>query len=107
MTERIEHRETTSVPLETTPSEPSTTTAEREWARARVEKKSKFRADLVAYVVINAFLIGIWVVNGFGSFWPGWVLAAWGVFLSLDAWNVYGRRSVTEVDIDRELRRNR
>jgi hypothetical protein len=35
----------------------------------------------MAYLVINAFLVGIWAASGFGSFWPGWVLAVWGVLL--------------------------
>jgi hypothetical protein len=43
-------------------------------------------------------------VSGFGYFWPGWVLAAWGTFLLLDAWNIYHRRPITEDDIDKELR---
>jgi hypothetical protein len=42
-----------------------------------------------------------------GYFWPGWVLAGWGVLLVLDAWNVYGRRPLTDDDIDRELRNRR
>lgn len=77
--------------------------AERERARRRVERKRKFGGDLVAYLVINAFLIGTWAVTGRGYFWPGWVLAGWGVLLLLDAWGVYFRRPVTEDDIDREL----
>lgn len=80
---------------------------DREWARKRVEKKHKFRGDLVAYVVVNLFLIGIWAVSGFGEFWPGWVLAAWGMFLLLDAWNIYYRRPITEHEIDEELRARR
>lgn len=75
-----------------------------ERARKRVEKKHKFRSDVVAYVVINLFLIGIWAVSGFGYFWPGWVLAAWGMFLLLDAWNLYYRRPITDDDIEEELR---
>jgi len=46
-------------------------------------------------------------VTGFGYFWPGWVLAGWGVLLLLDAWNVLYRRPITEEDLDRELRRLR
>jgi hypothetical protein len=80
---------------------------EYEQARKRVERKRKFRADVVAYVVINAFLIGVWAVGGMGYFWPGWVLAGWGVVLVLDAWNVYYRRPVTSRDIEDELRRGR
>jgi len=76
-------------------------------ARKRVERKRKFAGDLVAYVVVNAFLIGIWAITGLGYFWPGWVLAGWGVLLVLDAWNVYFRRPITEADIEKELRNGR
>lgn len=83
------------------PAEPT----ERERARARVEKRHKLHADFVAYVVINLALVVAWAAAGFGYFWPGWVLGFWGVFLLLDAWNVYSRRPVTEAEIDEELRR--
>jgi len=87
-------------------AEPSgSTSPEYQSARKRVERKRKFVGDVVAYVVINAFLIVIWAVNGSGYFWPGWVLAGWGVLLVLDAWNVYYRRPITQADIDKELRR--
>jgi len=88
-------------------SESAPATREREAARKRVEKKHKFRGDAVAYVVINLFLIGLWAATGFGYFWPGWVLAGWGVLLILDAWNVYCRRPITEEEIDKELRAGR
>ena len=80
---------------------------EYERARKRAEKKHKFRGDVAAYVLINAFLIGVWAVNGFGYFWPGWVLACWGVLLALDAWNIFYRRPVTDSDIARELNNQR
>ena len=77
---------------------------EYEQARKRVEKKRKFQGDVVAYIVINAFLIGVWATTGLGYFWPGWVLGGWGVFLLLDAWNLYYRKPITEEDIERERR---
>ena len=80
---------------------------EYEQARMRVERKRKFRGDLVAYLVINAGLIAAWAATGFGYFWPGWVLAAWGVFLLLDAWNTFYRQPITEEDVERELGRRR
>ena len=80
---------------------------DRDRARKRVEKKHKLRGDVVAYVVINVFLIGIWAVTGAGYFWPGWVLAGWGVMLLLDAWNAYFRRPITEHEIDEEMARRR
>lgn len=83
---------------------PSDMAPDYERARARVEKKRKFRADLVAYVVINAFLVGIWAFGDRGYFWPGWVLAAWGVGLILTAWDVFYRHEITEADIQREMR---
>jgi len=80
------------------------TGSEYEQARARALRKRKFRGDVVGYLVINAFLIGIWAIAGFGYFWPGWVLAGWGVLLILDGWDSY-RRDVTEEDVQRELHR--
>jgi fatty acid desaturase len=83
-------------------------TPEREWARARVEKKHKLRGDFAAYVAINLALVAAWALTGFGYFWPGWILTFWGVFLLLDAWNIYHRRRpVTEDEVDEELRRHR
>lgn len=72
-----------------------------------MERKRKFRGDLIAYLVINAGLIAAGAATGFGYFWPGWVLAAWGVFLLLDAWNTYYRQPITEEDVERELRKQR
>jgi fatty acid desaturase len=83
------------------------TSSEYERARARVEKKRKFRSDVVAYVVINAFIVGIWALTGSGYFWPGWILAAWGMGLVLAGWDVFFRRDVTDEDIQRELRKIR
>lgn len=80
---------------------------ERKLARERVEGRRDFASHLVAYVVVNAFLIGIWAVTGRGYFWPGWVLGGWGIGLVLHAWEVFLRRPVTEADIDRELQRRR
>lgn len=81
--------------------------SEYELARKRAEKKRKFRGDLVGYVVINAFLVGVWAVTGAGYFWPGWVLAAWGIVLVLSWWDIFYRHELTEEDIQRELRRGR
>ena len=83
------------------------TTSDYEQARARMLRKRKFRGDVVAYFVINAFLVGLWAVWGFGSFWPGWVLAIWAVLLLLDGWDVYFGHDVTEDDIVRETHKSK
>jgi hypothetical protein len=55
----MEHRAWHDTASKTRRPETSGTDSERERARKRVERKRKFQADVVAYVVINAFLIGI------------------------------------------------
>jgi hypothetical protein len=107
MAELTDERKTDGAPPAPTRPETDDETAARHWARTQVERKHKLRADAVAYLVINAFLIGAWMATGFGYFWPGWVLAGWGVLLLLDAWNVYYRRPVTDAEIEQELRNRR
>ena len=80
-----------------------TTASHYEQARVRLMRKQKFRGDVVAYIVINVFLVGIWAVSGYGYFWPGWVLAGWGILLVLDGWDAYYRHDVTEADIQSEM----
>ena len=46
--------------------------ARHEQALRRVKAKRDLSAHAVVYVVVNAFLIGIWWFNGQGYFWPGW-----------------------------------
>jgi len=80
--------------------------SERERARRRVQDRRDFGAHLVAYVVVNSFLVLVWAITGAGYFWPVWVMGAWGIGLVLHAWEVFVRRPVTEADIDAELRRH-
>jgi hypothetical protein len=80
---------------------------ERERTRKRLQDRRDFGSHLVAYVVINAFLLGVWMLTGAGYFWPAWVLAGWGVGLVLHAWQTFVVRPITEADIDAELQRYR
>jgi 2TM domain len=88
--------------------EPGTSAVtDRERARKRLQDRRDFGSHVVAYFVINAFLIGVWAVTGAGYFWPAWVLAGWGVGLVLHGRETFVRRPITEEDIDSELRRHR
>ena len=80
---------------------------EREEARRRVQAKREFVSHVVAYVVVNVFLVCVWATTGAGYFWPAWVIGGWGAGLALHGWDVFLRRPVTEADIDAELRRGR
>jgi 2TM domain len=83
----------------------TSTVSERERARTRVQTRRDFASHVVAYIVINAFLVGIWAFTGAGYFWPAWVLGAWGAGLVLHAWDAFVRRPITEADIDAEIQR--
>jgi 2TM domain len=88
-------------------SSPTPSGEARQMAFKRVQRKRKVIGDAVAYVAINAFLVVVWAVTDRGYFWPGWVLGGWGLLLLLDVWNAYYRKSITDADIDRELRSQR
>jgi hypothetical protein len=80
----------------------------RDQAIRELRRKRDFWRHVVSYVVINAFLVAIWFfVAGRGYFWPGWVMLGWGIGLVLNAWEVYGRKAITEADIAREVERQR
>jgi hypothetical protein len=87
------------------PEATPTAGGEREAVRQRLEARRRFSSNLVAYVVVNAFLIGVWAVTGGGYFWPAWVIAGWGAAIVLHAWDAFLRRPVTEADVDAELHR--
>ena len=80
---------------------------ERERIRKRLQDRRDFGSHLVAYVVVNTFLVLMWALTGAGYFWPAWVIATWGAGLVLHAWDTFLRRPVTDADVDAELRRHR
>jgi hypothetical protein len=43
-------------------------------------------------------------VSGGGYFWPGWVMAGWGVGLALHGWQTYRvEKPITDEEIQREM----
>jgi len=80
---------------------------DRDRARKRIQDRRDFGSHLVAYVVVNAFLVLVWAFTGAGYFWPAWVLGGWGIGLVLHAWETFVRRPITEADVDAELQRHR
>lgn len=81
-------------------------TERREAAIKRLKKKRDFKAHVFAYVVINAFLVGVWALTGAGFFWPAFVLVGWGVGLVFNAWDVYARQDISEEEIRREMEKS-
>lgn len=91
---------------ESNETDPGTGESERELARRRIQKRRGLQTNLVAFVVVNAFLVGVWALTGGGYFWPGWVIGAWAIGVVMATWDYY-RGQITEADIDAELRRRR
>ena len=80
-----------------------------EWVRARkrVTDRRDFGTHILVYIVVNSGMIAIWALTGAGYFWPAWVLGCWGIGLVLHGWDAFGKRPVTDADIEEELRRQR
>jgi hypothetical protein len=79
----------------------------REQALDRLKKRRDFLGHLVVYLVVNGAVWVIWLVTGAGYPWPAWLSGAWAIGLVLNAWDVYGRRPISESDVRREVERLR
>ena len=83
----------------------------REEAIERLRRKRKFDDNAIAYVAVNCVLWLIWALTDRsadgGLPWPAWVSLLWGFFLAMDAWRTFGRRPITEDEIEREVKRYR
>jgi hypothetical protein len=86
---------------------PNTEQELREQAISRLKKKRDFRAHVFIYVAVNAALVVIWAITGAGFFWPIFPILGWGIGVAANAWDVYGRKPLTEDEIRRETERLR
>ena len=71
-------------------------------ALERIEKKQEFHAHLLAYVLVNALLVGIWAVTGAEFFWPVFLLLGWGIGIGFRVGHVPGRRAERTPDPARD-----
>jgi hypothetical protein len=79
----------------------------RKLAVNQLKKKRDFKTHIVIYFTVNAFLVVIWAVTGAGFFWPVFPILGWGIGVAANAWDVYGRKPITEEEIRREAERLR
>jgi hypothetical protein len=79
----------------------------REQAIERLKKKRDFKTHVLVYVSVNAFLVVIWAVTGGDYFWPIFPILGWGLGVLANAWDVYGRKPISEEEIRREADRLR
>jgi hypothetical protein len=78
---------------------------DREQALLRLKKRRDFQAHAAAYLVVNAAVWVIWAATGTGYPWPAWITGWWAVGLAMNAWDAYFRRPITELDVEREIKR--
>lgn len=70
----------------------------------RLKKRRDFQVHLLTYILVNAFLVGIWAISDVhGFFWPIFPILGWGVAVILNAWDVYRGEEFTEDQIQREM----
>ena len=80
----------------------------RDQAVERLKKRRDFRTHIIMYVLVNAFLVVIWAVTSApGLFWPIFPILGWGIGVAANAWDVYGRKPISEDEIRREQERLR
>ena len=82
---------------------PSRGASIREQAIGRIGK----RRDLPALLIVNAAFWAVWAATSGGYPWPAWISGLWAIGLITNAWDVYGRRPITEAEIAREIDRLR
>ena len=77
----------------------------RQQAIRNLKKKRDFRGHLFIYVAVNAVLVVIWAITSGGFFWPIFPILGWGIGVAANAWDVYGRKPISEDEIARETER--
>ena len=73
------------------------------WRSSASTSAPDFKAHLLAYFLVNTFLVAIWAVTGAGFFWPVFPILGWGIGVAFNAWDVYRRPFPTEAQIQHEI----
>ena len=79
--------------------------AARDQAIKHLKKQRDFRGHLLVYLLVNTFLVVIWAITSHGFFWPAFVIVGWGIAVVMNAWDVYGRKDISEEAILHEVER--
>jgi hypothetical protein len=75
----------------------------RERAVRRLKKKRDLQAHLLAYALVNTFIVIVWAATGAHFFWPIFVIVGWGIGLVMNVWDVYRSGEPTEERIREEM----
>jgi len=92
----------------TTPEAPQTVAQNdlRKTAIERLSKKRDLQAHLLAYLVVNLALNGIWwLTNPDGFYWPMFPLLIWGIGIVFHIWDFIVGKTPSEEAIRSEMDR--
>jgi 2TM domain len=70
----------------------------------QIRRFRDFSSHLLAYVVINAQFVFIWLSQGQGFFWPAFPLGGWGLGLSFQHFNMVLRGQMTDEEVRHKMR---
>lgn len=80
----------------------------RERAVKQLKKRRDFTTHLLFYVLVNSLVVALWFLAGAdGFFWPGPLIAFWGIAVVMNAWDVWHGDGFTEEQISDEMARLR
>ena len=72
----------------------------------RLWAKRGFKIHLTAFAIASLAMLLIWATASGGDyFWPIWPIAGWGIGLAVHAWITFGQWSLSEAEIQQEMRR--
>jgi hypothetical protein len=60
----------------------------REQAVTELRKRRELAGHLMAFILVNTFVVIIWYVTGAGFFWPVFPIFAWGIGVVFHTWDV-------------------
>ncbi len=79
----------------------------RAQAVRRLWAKRGFKIHLTAFAIVSLAMLLIWVTaSGRDYFWPIWPIAGWSTGIAVHAWFTFGQWSLSEAEIQREVRRS-
>ena len=58
----------------------------REQAVTELRKRRELAAHVMAFILVNTFVVIIWYVSGAGFFWPVFPIFGWGIGIVFHAW---------------------
>jgi hypothetical protein len=78
----------------------------RERAVKRLKKRRDFFGHLIVYVLVNTFVLVLWILSDpHGFFWPIFLIVAWGIGVVMNAWDVFHPEEFDEQQIRQEMDR--